>query len=121
MSWFLTLSTLASSIAGTNVKYFLIALFVLVIVVISLTLGSHNDQVITVNYLLAQGNFRVSTLLASLFAGGFILGWFICGLFYLRVRIALGRAQRRIKRLEQQISPEANTTLAHSVPLASKE
>ncbi|KAA8730010.1 MAG: LapA family protein [Ewingella americana] len=87
-------------------KYLLIFLVVLVVLVISITLGAHNDQVVTFNYLLAQGDYRVSTLLAVLFATGFVLGWVICGLFYLRVRLSLGRAQRKIKRLEQQIEPE---------------
>lgn len=87
-------------------KYLLIFLVVLVVLVISITLGAQNDQVVTFNYLLAQGDYRVSTLLAVLFATGFVLGWVICGLFYLRVRLSLGRAQRKIKRLEQQIEPE---------------
>ena len=91
-------------------KYLLIFLFLLVIVVISITLGAHNDQNVTFNYLLAQGDYRVSTLLAVLFATGFILGWVICGLFYLRVRLSLGRAQRKIKRLELQIEPVAVVT-----------
>ncbi len=85
-------------------KYLLIFLLVLAIFIISITLGAHNEQVVTFNYLLAQGEYRVSTLLATLFAVGFVLGWVICGLFYLRLRITLGRAQRKIKRLEQQQS-----------------
>ncbi|MBE8208163.1 DUF1049 domain-containing protein, partial [Leptospira borgpetersenii serovar Ballum] len=36
---------------------------------------------------------------------GFIIGWIICGLFWLRVRLQLARAERKIKRLEQQIAP----------------
>ncbi|AHG18245.1 membrane protein [Chania multitudinisentens RB-25] len=84
-------------------KYLLIFLLVLVIFVTSITLGAHNDQVVTFNYLIAQGEYRVSTLLATLFGAGFVLGWIICGLFYLRTRIVLGRAERKIKRLEQQI------------------
>jgi len=43
------------------VKYLLIFLVVLVIFIISVTLGAHNDQVITFNYLLAQGEFSIST------------------------------------------------------------
>lgn len=84
-------------------KYLLIFLLVLVILVVSMTLGAHNDQVITFNYLLAQGEYRVSTLLATLFAIGFALGWIICALFYLQVRISLARARRKIKRLELQL------------------
>ncbi|WJV52024.1 LapA family protein [Prodigiosinella aquatilis] len=93
-------------------KYMLIFLLVLAIFIISVTLGAHNDQVITFNYLVAQGEYQLSTLLATLFAVGFILGWVICGLFYLRVRIALGREQRKVKRLEQQlpITDEVNVT-----------
>ncbi|WP_291968927.1 LapA family protein [Candidatus Symbiopectobacterium sp.] len=91
-------------------KYLLIFLLVLAILIISITLGAHNEQVVTFNYLLAQGEYRVSTLLATLFAVGFVLGWVICGLFYLRLRITLGRAQRKIKRLEQQQSVTESET-----------
>nr|WP_233527694.1 LapA family protein [Serratia sp. PAMC26656] len=81
----------------------LIFLLVLVVFVISVTLGAHNDQVVSFNYLVAQGDYRISTLLAALFGAGFVLGWVICGLFYLRTRIALGRAERKVKRLELQL------------------
>ncbi|MBG6245312.1 hypothetical protein CS369_12035 [Candidatus Symbiopectobacterium sp. 'North America'] len=91
-------------------KYLLIFLLVLAIFIIFITLGAHNEQVVTFNYLLAQGEYRVSTLLATLFAVGFVLGWVICGLFYLRLRITLGRAQRKIKRLEQQQSVTESET-----------
>lgn len=68
-------------------KYLLIFLLVLAIFVISVTLGAQNDQQVTFNYLLAQGEYRISTLLAVLFAAGFAIGWLICGLFWLRVRV----------------------------------
>lgn len=84
-------------------KYLLIFLLVLVIVLISITLGVHNPQIVTFNYLLAQGDYRLSTLLAVLFATGFVLGWIICGLFYLRQRLLHARAQRKIKRLQRQL------------------
>lgn len=51
------------------------------------------------------------TLLAVLFAGGFAIGWLICGLFWLRVRVSLARAERKIKRLEQQIAPVSRRPL----------
>ncbi len=107
--------------AGIHVKYVLIFLLVLVIFIISFTFGAHNDQVVTFNYLLAQGQYRVSTLLTVLFAIGFILGWVICGLFYLRVRLALLRAERKIKRLEQRPDPAGGADIATTVPAAGKE
>ena len=99
-------------------KYLLIFLLVLVIFVISVTLGAHNDQVVNFNYLVAQGDYRVSTLLATLFGAGFVLGWIICGLFSLRTRIALGRAERKIKRLELQLEQPAEPA---AQPVVSKE
>ena len=86
-------------------KYLLIFLIILAVFVLSVTLGAHNDQTVAFNYLIAQGEYRLSTLLATLFAGGFILGWIICGLFYIRVRLGLVRAERKIRRLEQQAAP----------------
>lgn len=91
-------------------KYLFIFLLVLAIFVVSVTLGAQNDQVVNFNYLLAQGEYRVSTLLATLFAAGFIIGWLICGLFWLRVRVSLARAERKIKRFEQQVTPAADVS-----------
>lgn len=92
-------------------KYLLIFLLVLAIFVISVTLGAQNDQQVTFNYLLAQGEYRISTLLAVLFAAGFAIGWLICGLFWLRVRVSW-RAERKIKRLENQLSPATDVAVA---------
>ena len=89
-------------------KYLLIFLLVLAIFVISVTLGAQNDQQVTFNYLLAQGEYRISTLLAVLFAAGFAIGWLICGLFWLRVRVSLARAER----LENQLSPATDVAVA---------
>lgn len=97
-------------------KYLLIFFIVLAIFVVSVTLGAHNDQVVTFNYLLARGEFRLSTLLAALFGAGFVLGWIICGLFYLRVRLGLARAERRVRRLEQQVVMPA---VKHDAPVAA--
>jgi len=66
------------------VKYLLIFLLVLAIFVISVTLGAQNDQQVSFNYLLAQGEYRVSSLLAVLFAAGFVIGWLLCGCSGLR-------------------------------------
>ncbi|MFV4847253.1 LapA family protein [Edwardsiella tarda] len=103
-------------------KYLLIFLIVLAIFVLSVTLGTQNDQLVTFNYLLAKGEYRLSTLLATLFAAGFVLGWLICGLFYLRVRLGLVRAQRKIRRLEQQLAPADVPVGASAAPTrAAKE
>ncbi|MCS5961107.1 lipopolysaccharide assembly protein LapA domain-containing protein [Klebsiella pneumoniae subsp. pneumoniae] len=69
----------------------------LAIFVISVTLGAQNDQQVTFNYLLAQGEFRISTLLAVLFAAGFCHWLADLRPVLLRVRVSLARAERKIK------------------------
>lgn len=97
-------------------KYLLIFLLVLVIFIISITLGAHNDQVVSFNYLLAQGQYRVSTLVATLFAAGFVLGWAICGLFWLRLRVSLANSQSKLKRLQQQLGQAEDSVTTSLVP-----
>jgi len=102
------------------VKYLLIFLLVLAIFVISVTLGAQNDQQVTFNYLLAQGEYRVSSLLAVLFAAGFAIGWLVCGLFWLKVRVSLARAERKIKRLEHQNAPASDIPESSGVPVVKE-
>ncbi|MGL4601591.1 MAG: LapA family protein [Plesiomonas sp.] len=91
-------------------KYLLGFLIALAVFIIGVTLGAQNETLVTFNYLLAQGEFRLSSLLAMLFGTGFVLGWIICGLFYLRVRFSLSRAHRQIKRQQQQLDQQATVT-----------
>nr|WP_250317814.1 lipopolysaccharide assembly protein LapA domain-containing protein [Rosenbergiella nectarea] len=82
----------------------LLFIVVLFIFIVSFTLGAKNEQLVTFNFLVAEGTFRLSTLLASLFGIGFLLGWAICGLFWLRARVALAHAKNKVIKLEQQLS-----------------
>ena len=91
-------------------KYLLIFLLVLAIFVISVTLGAQNDQQVTFNYLLAQGEYRISTLLAVLFAAGFAIGWLICGLFWLKVRVSLAHFCDPYTTHRQRLQVKAETT-----------
>lgn len=97
-------------------KYFLILLLAVAFFIISITLGSSNDQVITFNYLIAKGDFSLSSLLALLFGVGFVLGWLICAVFYLRTVVSLKNARRKIKRLESQLEAgDKNTSESTSI------
>lgn len=103
-----------------KVLLFILVILVLAIVVIAMTLGTNNDQVVTFNYLIAQDEYRISTLLATLFGMGFVLGWIVSGVFYLRVRLSLGRAKRKIKRLESAQTKQENQESRPTVASATK-
>ncbi|SQI40575.1 Inner membrane protein yciS [Leminorella richardii] len=98
-------------------KYLLIGLIAVVILVISVTLGAHNEQVVTFNFLIAKGDYALSTLLAVLFGSGFVLGWLVTGIFYLRLRLRLGRSMRQIKRLQNEDA--ASTAIVPVAPQTS--
>ncbi|MDD9154684.1 lipopolysaccharide assembly protein LapA domain-containing protein [Aliivibrio sp. S4TY2] len=76
-----------------------VAILLLSLFLISLAVGAQNQIIVNFNYLLAQGDFQLSTLLGIFFATGFGLGWLICGSMYLKVSMT----QRRLrKRLDKQ-------------------
>ena len=89
------------------IKYILGLIIVLAIVIVAVTIGANNDQVITFNYIVAESQFQLSTLVAILFGFGLILGWLITGFFYLKLKnMSLAR---QVKRQTLQIN-ELTTT-----------
>lgn len=85
-------------------KYILGLIIALAIVIVAVTIGANNDQMITFNYVIAKSELRLSTLVAILFGFGLILGWLITGFFYLKVKLQNIALNRRIKRQAQQIN-----------------
>lgn len=91
-------------------KYIFGFIIVLAIILVAITVGANNDQVITFNYMFAQSDFKLSTLVAILFGFGFLLGWLVTGIFYLKIKLQNMALTRQVKRLNQQIN-EMTTSL----------
>ncbi|QNS14609.1 LapA family protein [Mannheimia bovis] len=86
------------------IKYILGILIVIAVIIVAITIGANNDQLITFNYIIAQSELRLSTLVAILFGLGLILGWLVTGIFYLKVKVQNIALNRRVKRQAQQIT-----------------
>ncbi|OOF37569.1 LapA family protein [Rodentibacter heidelbergensis] len=86
------------------IKYIFGFIIALAIILVAITVGANNDQVITFNYIVAESQFQLSTLVAILFGLGLILGWFITGFFYLKLKLKNMSLNRQIKRQSLQIS-----------------
>lgn len=86
------------------IKYILGFIIALAVILVGVTIGANNDQLITFNYVVAQSELRLSTLVAVLFGFGLILGWVITGIFYLKVKLQNIALHRRVKRQAQQIT-----------------
>ena len=86
------------------IKYIFGFVIVLAIVLVAITVGANNDQIITFNYIVAESQFQLSTLVAILFGLGLILGWLITGFFYLKLKIKNISLARQVKRQTLQIN-----------------
>lgn len=85
-------------------KYILTLIITLTLVIVGVTIGANNDQIINVNYVIAKSEIRLSTLVAILFGFGFLLGWLVTGIFYLRLKLRNAGLNRLLKRQTQQIN-----------------
>lgn len=71
--------------------------------VVALTLGSQNQEIVNFNYLIAQGEFRLSSLFGIVFGMGFVLGWFIFGLLYLKARMSTSMLKKQLNRQQKEL------------------
>ena len=91
------------------IKYILGFVIVIAIVLVAITVGANNDQIIIFNYIVAESQLQLSTLVAILFGFGLILGWLISGFFYLKLKFKNIVLARQVKRQTLQIN-ELTTT-----------
>lgn len=82
----------------------IISILVLVVCfLITLVLGAQNQQLVNFDYLIAQGEFQMSTLLGIAFGAGFALGWLICGMLYLKVRFSRNRLSKKVAKQQKEL------------------
>jgi len=72
---------------------------VLALFLIALALGSQNQAVVNFNYLIAQGDFHLSTLLGGVFIGGFALAWLIFGSLHFKAKLQVRKLKKQVNKL----------------------
>ncbi len=92
------------------IKYILILIIFLVLLLIGVTIGANNDQSITFNYIFAQTDIQLSSLIAILFTSGLILGWLVSSFFYVKLRLKhmllTRQLKRKMNRQQVQVQPQ---------------
>ena len=73
---------------------------VLALFLIALALGSQNQEIVTFNYLLAKGEFHLSTLLGVVFVVGFGLAWVIFASIQFKTQLQVRRLKKKLKKYE---------------------
>ncbi|WCE30668.1 LapA family protein [Vibrio sp. SCSIO 43137] len=83
-------------------------ILIIALFLVALALGAQNQEIVSFNYLLAKGEFHLSTLLGVVFVSGFALAWLIVGSIQLKSRLTIRRLNRQLKKAEsQQVAVES--------------
>lgn len=83
---------------------FIKIILVIALFLIALALGAQNQEVVNFNYLLAQGEFHLSTLLGIVFVFGFAVAWIIVGMIQLKSKMTIRRLNKQLKKVESNKS-----------------
>ncbi|WP_417348743.1 LapA family protein [Ferrimonas sp.] len=94
-------------------KALLITALVAVFFVVAMAFGARNDELITLNYFIARGEFSLPMVLAVTFFSGFVISWLITMALMLGQRFKLRRILARNQQLEKRLAElESNDTNA---------
>lgn len=85
-------------------KRFLTLIITVLLFVIAVVLGLKNQQVINVNYLVAQSEIRLATLLALVFLLGFLVSSTVYVAFYLKLKMK----NRQLRKINSKQRKELN-------------
>jgi len=78
------------------VKSFLVTVLVALLFILALIFGARNEQVVTISYFVAQGEYRLPVVLAIVFFAGFMLSWLFACYYIVRLKLALAMTQKKL-------------------------
>jgi len=82
-------------------KAIIVFVVIILLLMISIVIGSQNTQMISVNYVIAKAELRVSTFMVITIAIGFLIGFLIMLLRFLGLKVQNKLLQRRLKKLSK--------------------
>ncbi len=88
---------------GVSVKALISLLILAIIFAIALVIGLKNGDPVTVNYLIAESEVRLSVLMAIVFGIAFVLGTGLSSLLYFKLKISHRRLTKRVSRQGKEL------------------
>lgn len=83
-------------------KGLLTFLLLVLVLVFAIVLGSRNQDVITINYLIAQSEMRESTLMAITLGVGVVIGMLTMFFNWLKLSWQVSSLKSQVKRLQKE-------------------
>ena len=78
-------------------------IFLAICFFIALALGTQNQTMVDFNYLIAQGNFRLSSIISVFFGAGFVLGWLFCGALYFKAKMSNAMLKKQVSKQREEL------------------
>jgi putative membrane protein len=95
------------ALGGQAVRLVIYSLIWLLVFVVCVLIGARNGQIVEFNYLIAMGDFKLSSLLGIFLLIGFIIGAVTLFLFNLRIKLKLRWLVRERDKLKRQLDSKA--------------
>ncbi|MFQ6370959.1 LapA family protein [Shewanella sp. YIC-542] len=80
-------------------KSFLVTILLALLFVLALIFGARNEQLVTISYFVAQGEYRLPIVLAVVFLLGFLVSWIVAFYYIVRLKLSLKSARKKIASL----------------------
>ncbi|WP_067654871.1 LapA family protein [Ferrimonas marina] len=81
-------------------KAFFITVVVAALFIVALAFGARNEQMVQINYFIAQGEFLLSWVLAATFLAGFVISWLLALWVVTKQKFAIRQLKQRCRRLQ---------------------
>jgi|TARA_R110000851_G_scaffold4900_3_gene20482 putative membrane protein len=81
-----------------SVRSFIVVVLVGLLFVLALLFGAKNEQVVTLSYFIAEGQYRLPIVLAVVFFCGFILSWIFASYHIIKLKLALRKSNKALKK-----------------------
>jgi len=81
------------------VRSFIVIVLVGLLFVLALLFGAKNEQIVTLSYFIAEGQYRLPIVLAVVFFSGFIISWIFASYHIIKLKMALRKSNKALKKL----------------------
>ncbi|GIU09252.1 LapA family protein [Shewanella glacialipiscicola] len=80
-------------------KSFVATVLVALLFILALIFGARNEQVVTISYFVAQGEYRLPVVLAVVFFVGFMLSWLVASYYIVRLKLSLAATKKKLNQV----------------------
>lgn len=77
-------------------RTFIAIVLLCLLFILALIFGAKNEQIVTVSYFVAEGEYRLPFVLAVVFFSGFVLSWLFAFFYIAKLKLALRKSNHAL-------------------------